>query len=60
MDVIIGQRLKNYRCSVIWIFVEANEQLKLKVSQFIVNDDDTGRLSVPHSVLFLSVAVSSI
>jgi len=45
VDTIIGQRLKNYRCSIMWIFVEANGQLKQtlgqKVTQFIVNDNNT-------------------
>jgi hypothetical protein len=63
LDMIIGQRLKNYRCSVIWISVEVCGQLKLtscqKVTQFIVNDNNTARLSMPSSVLFLSVEVSS-
>jgi len=57
VDIIIGQRLKNYRCSVIWKFVEANGQLKLtsgqKVTKFIVSDNNTARLSLPHSVLFI-------
>jgi hypothetical protein len=57
VDIIIGQRLKNYRCSVIWKFVEANGQLKLtsgqKVTKFIVSDHNTARLSLPCSVLLI-------